>query len=521
MKSWKTPTPEQVQAAVVAIGRPAIRVQFFTKLENPYWVEPLRQHGVFKKPAQIQREGNSFSFPHWAEGRYLVRMASCGDPGVAKSVVDAVVETEPTDNQVVHLNYVEIALAVGTALSRPIVKSELKWLNRQPWLFPLLPEKYSELVERDAASDAIDDAFALARALLAISPDKRPSDRSEPGSKFEHYFYRDTLLRSIGALKRVQPLETIRFLCDLVDAAIRIKAGPEPRSYDLSIGWRSGIESNDQNFDHGSILDALLDATRDTLEEIVRKGSVLVGDVLKMLRERHQPIFDRMAIHLARVLKDQAPDVAHALVADITALHSLDLRPEYMLLLRDVFPTLEAVEQDHVLRAITAGPAVGNHDLSTADGRADFESYSRSWKLDRLAMIQKDLPEGWRHVYDALVEEFGQPRHPEHIGNRSQVGVGPVSPKRSDELLSMSLDVLVEFLVVWRPKQSFMAPSPNLLSEFSVNFRIGPDSTRSNLWSRAAKKRTRPSRFRFRPRTVVFPSAASRLATALSSERRT
>jgi hypothetical protein len=243
--------------------------------------------------------------------------------------------------------------------------------------------------------------------------------------------------------------------------AVKFKAGPAPREYDISIGWRPAIEGSDQNWDHGSVLDLLVDATRDSLETAIRADVVAIDAAKKTLaKHKTQVIFRRLLLHLARVFKEKAPILAREQLIDVSAMHSLDLRHEYSLLMRDGFPLLEKAEQAILLSAISDGPKSANWDLSTQEQRTEFEAFARAWKRDRLSMIQTYLADDWKAIYDALVVELGEPSHPEFSSHRSGVWMGPVSPRSAEDLAKMGIDALIEYLSVWRPTRPFMAPSP-------------------------------------------------------------
>src|SRR5262249_42081240 len=77
MKSWKTPTPDQVTKAVALLGRKEQYRYVFDRLENPLWLAPLHKKGFFRKPPppQAQVKEGTVAIPPWPESRYLARMA--------------------------------------------------------------------------------------------------------------------------------------------------------------------------------------------------------------------------------------------------------------------------------------------------------------------------------------------------------------------------------------------------------------------------------------------------------------
>jgi len=94
MRSWKKPTPEQVDKAVALLVYYEHYRGFFDRLENPEWVEPLWERGFFRQPPHPIREEERVHFPPWPEAKYLARMAKHKPELVARIIL----EMEDTEN---------------------------------------------------------------------------------------------------------------------------------------------------------------------------------------------------------------------------------------------------------------------------------------------------------------------------------------------------------------------------------------------------------------------------------------
>src|SRR4030042_3635501 len=114
MKSWKTPTPDQVDRTVALLGHPEQYRYFFDRLENPEWVKPLKTKRFFTNPQnpKLDEVNGTIAFPPWPESRYLVRMASLR-PDV---VLEIMLQIPDTDNVRVHEDLAEVALAMPAAM---------------------------------------------------------------------------------------------------------------------------------------------------------------------------------------------------------------------------------------------------------------------------------------------------------------------------------------------------------------------------------------------------------------------
>src|ERR1051325_9731426 len=75
MPSFKTPTPSQIEIVVQQLRSPEHAAYFFSRLNNPRWIGPLRAHGVFDNPPPPDKDGTSTRYLQWPASRYLARMA--------------------------------------------------------------------------------------------------------------------------------------------------------------------------------------------------------------------------------------------------------------------------------------------------------------------------------------------------------------------------------------------------------------------------------------------------------------
>src|SRR5213593_2211477 len=112
MRSWKTPTPDQVSRAVAQLGHAEHYRYFFDRLENPRWLELLAEKGFFKKPPAPRKDDSkgTVGFPPWPESRYLARMAKLGE--AQEVVLSIALEIPDTENVRVHEDLAEVALAL-------------------------------------------------------------------------------------------------------------------------------------------------------------------------------------------------------------------------------------------------------------------------------------------------------------------------------------------------------------------------------------------------------------------------
>ncbi|MDA2933697.1 hypothetical protein MYX82_05085 [Acidobacteria bacterium AH-259-D05] len=475
MRSWKKPTPKQVEQAIAVLGRAQHYRYFFDKLQNPEWIRPLLEKGFFLSPPPAKRheDEGTISFPPWPESKYLARMASLR-PGL---VVETISKIPDTDNVLACVDLTDALLMMPSEYSVKLLAKVKKWTQ-----FPythLLPEKLGKLVVHLAKGGQIESALELAQELLEVIPDPHLEAESqntaysvsrEPKAKCEEWDYEEILKKDIPELVRGSGMPALELLCSLLEEAISISYPKQDNDApdDYSYIWRPAIEDHEQNLPHG-LRDALVSALRDSAELSVRERLATAWEVVQLLKSRPWKIFHRIGLHILRLFEDGAPD----LVVDRLTNHELfddhALRHEYALLLGKCFKTLPPEKSELLLGWIEKGPdleklrdaAERRTGKRPADEHAD--KYRKNWQRDRLAWIQADLPEDWKDYYKSLVEELGEPEHPD-ITSPSGSWVGPTSPLKPDELQDKSVEEIVSFLKDWTPSEGWRAPSPEGLA---------------------------------------------------------
>src|SRR5439155_24713192 len=137
------PKPETVERALKEIRKGFAQYSyFFEHLNSPHWIEPLANEGFFIDPPAPKVQENSLSYPYWPQSRYLTRMASI--PEAQETVVKTVLKIPKTSNIRVHLDIIEIALALPPQLAGRLLPKTEEWFEVSRRL--LLPQKLGFLI---------------------------------------------------------------------------------------------------------------------------------------------------------------------------------------------------------------------------------------------------------------------------------------------------------------------------------------------------------------------------------------
>lgn len=502
---------EVVAKAKQAIKRTADFDYFFDSLKSPDWIMPLWDEGFFKDPYAPVEEGRYIQFPIWPASRYLVRMAELAPTEVAKVSL----KIPRTENVRVYEDLIDVALKLPTHLAVRFVPKAKVWLESPCQL--LLPEKLGDLVSRLAKGGQVKAALDLARTLITILPDpsvtqepdegegeKNYRPAPQPRPRFEAWDYERILERNIPDLVNVAGEDTLVWLCDLLETAIRLSRrraddeGPEDYSYI----WRRTIEDHEQNTHHG-LDDLLVTAVRDAAEQIARLHQDKVGSVIEILESRSWNVFRRIALHVMRLYADAVMDIVTVRLANQDLFN--ESVHEYRLLQRDLFVRLAPPVQQQIMGWIDRGPddleertEFWERETGQRPSREQIERYRKSWQAKKLSLIHSALPESWQTRYRALVAELGEPEH-EEFSAYTVSWRGPQSPKDVAELKKMSPSELTAFLATWNPDKAplgfgpsheglgrtltnLVAAEPSHFAEMALEFRgLDPTYVRSFL----------------------------------------
>jgi hypothetical protein len=458
MPSSKTPTPEQVAQAIELLARPEHYRYFFDRLNNPEWLEPLREHGFFDMaPEPIDAGEGRLRFPIWPATRYLARMAALA-PETATDIAASI----DTDNTSVQEDIADVALALPAAYAAKLVPKLSQWV-RSPFHWGL-PSKLAtlavQLAKQGFGPEALDIASAIIRLERPGSDGDTSQEGREPVPTYQHWEYDTVMGTLVPALGEVLGDEAVHVFAETLEAALDIWRGTDAPPYDYSYIWRSAIEDHGQNLPIGPRY-ALVSGVRDTAEAAVRARPGDLKRIVESFEQRRWFIFRRLALHLLRLFPDEAHEAIAARLADHDLFDAVQVRHEYTLLLREHFGLLGETERQQILGFVEE---IGTTEGSTRLPAEEEEAARKRWQLERLEPISEDLPIEWRERYDELVEQFGRPEHPEFLAYSRGTWVGPTSPKTIAELEAMSVDEVVAYLRTWEPSRRPMADSPEGLA---------------------------------------------------------
>jgi hypothetical protein len=277
-----------VNQIIAKLKTPVAHNHFFMKINDPSWIKPLSEKGYFKHPTPAIREGSYISFPSWAEGEYLVRVAV----EAQDEVLEIIKNLPDTDNERVMTNVVDALLKIDTIKAVEMTSKVKGYVQKPQYL--LLDKSIGNLIVKFANDGATKEAAELARAALEVMPDPEAETESKkefawlhPRTRFSDYDYEELVKKITPVLTDKAPDKAVDIYADLVKDMTRykhtdIKEAKNNKNTleDWSLIWRPVIEDAG---DHPDTIDTLINALIDSLVALVKSEKITNEAKVKQL----------------------------------------------------------------------------------------------------------------------------------------------------------------------------------------------------------------------------------------------
>ena len=214
------PTKKEVEKALELIGKSAANYEyFFSRLDNPEWISPLLEKGLFKDPPPIARneENEIVGVRWWPQSQFLAKVASKAPEEVLKVALNI-----ETDNYAVMTDLTEAALVMPVQLAEKWGGKLYRWIDKGHYFHDILASKAASLLSMLAVNKRIGVALGLANSLLTVMPDPKASEKEEtasgevqyalplePSLRCSQHEYEEILKNNIPDLYAVAPGKTL------------------------------------------------------------------------------------------------------------------------------------------------------------------------------------------------------------------------------------------------------------------------------------------------------------------------
>ena len=474
MKSWTKPTDDLVRKALESVKTETDRQYFFSKLKNPYWIEPLKAQGFFDHPPGVNQLPDGYvQYPFWPELLFLKNVAH----EAAEQVIDVVLGIPETNNPRFYEDVIDIALNVEASLSTRLKGKMLEYIQDK---YPFLNPRFDEVLRYWGSSGQAEAALELAKELIAFQPDpqardkqaRRKAEREEvttmldPKPRFGEWEYQEILEKGVRPLSEKKPYQTARLLIDATATMIRFQFHQDELervgSKDYSTIWCRRV--NDSNSDYQDSKEDLVLSLTFACEKVYEKAPESVADLDQLLRNQRWGIFTRIrqhlySLHLTEQTKPWIREMIFAHEDYGKWEHHFDFQRMIRLACEQFgADLLTKAERERIFEAIISEPSEQNFRDWAGDRFSEefFEKQRHRFHRVQLSPFAPVLFGKYADYFQELQAEEDKPVTDDDYApyklEGARAGVER-SPKATDELARMSDEELLSFLNEWENVQ--------------------------------------------------------------------
>ena len=453
---WLVPTSAQVISVSNKLQKPAQYAYFFSGLQNPRWIIPLKEQGLLTDDLfQAQEKDGMIRLPICPTSMYVTRIAKEATSDELLMAVEALGESK---NPRVLEDLAEALGVLSEEKLAPLTAQIKSWIGTPFGM--MLPDRVAILMQKLAYGNYKDQAFALADELLRVGEPLPGKDKGYGRSArmlIDPWQYEEILGDEFATLVVVDSLRSSILLINKLHDAISIALGKDHSEDDKND--HSEIWSPNLKLAFGSAHDdpkkCLLNSLTAAVEHLVVNKPGDLPQLYAKLEPRKLKCFRRLELYTAALEKEPDPKVVAKLLLNKISFDDYSLRQEYEMLLRTHFVKLSVSEQQEILNWIKQGPnSILFKVLRTKmrDGESPTEEelnkHKELWQLEHLIPLKGQLTGEGQDLLELLENRHGVLAP--HTNDRIITSwVGPTSPLETAELEKMSAEELAEYLRSW------------------------------------------------------------------------
>ena len=525
MKSWKKPTDEMVDNALDSVKKVTARKYFFSRLENPLWLQPLAERDRFKYPPKAQRfDDGTIGFPYWPEMRYLRNV--CTD--LPNEVIDLVVNLPKVDNPVVYDGILDIALQLPGEYSVKLKDKILEYAGMEhQWRIP----KYAELLAHWTKENQASAALELAKILIAFAPDPQSEEKQNqrkenpmgfmttlyPSPRFNRWEYSNIMSKGIRPLAEKEPYKVACLLIDTTVNMIRLRTHriDFDKEADLSEIWCPRLHGPDSNAEDPKKV--LVHTLTFACEKVYEKSPDAIVDLDKILQKQQWNIFKRLCQHLYALYPgEKTKPWIRELILGLQDYGLWEHHYELQQMVRRVCEhfketLLSEAERIRIFDTILDGPSKENYRHWVENWVGEefteerFQERQQRFHWMQLRPFESVLFGKYETRFKELQDKINKPisdeDYPPYKTEVRSGGLSERSPRTPEDLSNLTDKELLDFINDWeKDEESYVNNSfvriniEALANAFQTVFResIIPDPIRFKFWMKNRERIERP-----------------------------
>ena len=436
MTSWQLPTADEISAVAHLTAQPEEQRYFYTRLENPLWINALHDAGYLTAAPPESIDGAA-SYPPRPVAQYIARVAGIHpDPKYVAVVLGDLVET---DDPLVQADLMRAMRALDPQLLRDLLPAVAGWVAAGVQSI-FLSDRVGELVVHALHDPG--NANSVRAILDAVFEPQwgrvgDPARASLRMGDWEVKTFADDVLAQLVDLDPLLLLDVLlRALAAVLDTKVPEPAVVVGAKDDHSAAWFPDLSGDEHLYEAEDLITYLVVRALDEIAALPDLADQ--RNVIAKLEDGGWVIHRRLALRfLARC--DDAEAVSDEILdrlTDPSLAGAYQTRYDYEGLLRAVFPSATRDDQQRILAALELA----------ADEKADL---SDRWLFERLAGIADHLSGEWTERYQGYAERFGEPWDGPPVRSVTWEAVPDRSPLSPGDAHAMTADELAVFARDW------------------------------------------------------------------------
>lgn len=475
MKSWTQPTDEMIEKALGSVKKETDRQYFFSRLNNPLWLEPIKERGYLSNPPSTKHLPDGYiQYPHWPELDYLVNITS----EAPDSVIDTILSLPKSDNPRVYESVLSIALKLEGDKSLQLLPKVTEYIDLSN---QFLAHQFPDLLKYWAEQGGARQALEVAKLLISFKEDPKawqkkqmrqknpnsPGCSLEPLPLFGEWEYQQILETGVRPIIEQEPSLVALALIEVVDSMIRLGTHFEDidkgRNEDYSEIWCRRVDKPDR--DYQTVKETLVHTLTFACEKAFEEGLESSNVLDQQLRKPRWKLFIRLRQHLYALYPNKLtlPWIREQIL-EHDAYSKWDHHYEFQLMIRTACEhfgdeLLSDEESQNIIDAILSGPTKEDFRKWLGESYTDdaFNQRQRYFHRMQLRPFYSLLRNGTRAYFDKLVAEVEGEDQADSIEDDSYSPYGDMksgtvsyqSPKSIEEFDNYSDEEILLYLNNW------------------------------------------------------------------------
>jgi len=477
------PTKEVVNKFINASYHQNIKQYFFSKIDNPEWLEPLHKKGLLAPKES------------WLAAPFLIKMAAI-KPDVFK-IIKPFLENELKKgkevNNFILQNILQIAVTFPkdkTSHTVNIANAFKVWVNKVDSISNMVGiAEIGKFLENLKERKEEKLTLEILEAILKLLEHESIVDYSPYGGSKEvkeiniitrfssddgigNYCYEEILKKGKNVFIPDQNFELFKSLYSILSRPLENKDLRESKYHPAA------IETHPQDKYNTDPVYQIIAGIRDAAESVFENNPDKAEEIFELLEKNKNKIFVRIILHLLRKFSEKNRERIDKYLTDKDCFDESLIHHEYYLLLQQEFKNISEANQNKILEFIEKGP-----DLTYDKDEKEKQKYTKYWRLRKLRCIKDGLSGKWKEEYKKSSQGTKEPENPEFLYHISPaMWVGEKSPKKEDDIKKMSAQEIVRYLQEWKPTGSFKDPTRRgLAAILEKDIENDPDKYLDNL----------------------------------------